>query len=76
MFYVRLNGVSDGDLEFLGYVLAGEDTQFKVYIDRQGEQHIVDKANPVLYVEDINDASTIQRRSSNPEAFVPPPRKP
>lgn len=54
--YVSLDGVTEGQLEFLGYILLAEDEEFKVYY-HQGEEVIVDKNDPFIYVDDLNDAS-------------------
>jgi len=48
-------------LEFFGFVLVDEDDEFCIYLCK-GEKHIVEKANPFLYVEDINDANYLRSR--------------
>jgi hypothetical protein len=52
--YVSVSGVSDETLEFVGYVLVSEDADTKIY-SHFGEEVIVDKEDPFIYVDDIND---------------------
>lgn len=59
MFYVRLDGGDDAKLEFLGYVVVAEDPRFNLYRDHIGDEHIVYKNRPYLYVDDLNDAELI-----------------
>jgi hypothetical protein len=73
-YCVDISGIGDDILDFLGYHLADETDQFKVYRDKYAEDHIVFKARPLLYVEDANDALVLRsKRVINlpPEAHVP-----
>lgn len=54
--YVSLDGVSEEQLQFLGYILISENDEFRVYY-HLGEEVIVEKADPFIYVEDLNDAA-------------------
>jgi hypothetical protein len=56
--YVRLEGVSEDQLEFLGYILMDENTETKVYY-HLGDYIIVDKSDPFLFVHDYNDAALL-----------------
>ena len=61
-FYVYVGGVPDEFLEFLGYVRVEETDEFKVYL-HHGEPIIVEKSNPYLYVDDLNDARILKDRN-------------
>lgn len=61
-YYVSIADVSDEFLEFLGYVLREETDEFKVY-SRHGELMVVQKTNPFLYVDDLNDARILKGRN-------------
>ena len=63
-YYVSIAGVPDEFLEFLGYVVVPdiETDELKVY-RRHGELMIVKKANPFLYVDDLNDARILKSRN-------------
>ena len=56
--YVRLDNVTDEQLEFLGYILMDEDDDTKVYY-HLGDYIIVEKADPFMFVHDRNDASLL-----------------
>lgn len=60
-YYVSIAGVPDEFLEFLGYIKVEEDEELKVY-RRHGDLMIVKKANPYLYVDDLNDARILKSR--------------
>ena len=75
MFFVRIDGVDDDDLAFLGYVLVAEDDAFKLYRDYLGDEYIVDRQNPYLFVEDLNDAQIILSKSGRPGLIEPPPKR-
>lgn len=55
-FCVDISAMDDASLAFYGYRLDDESEEFKVYKDKHYEDHIVSKARPLLYVEDVNDA--------------------
>lgn len=55
-FCVDISHLDDRVLGFFGYELVEENEEFKIYEDKEGSDHIVDKARPRLYVEDVNDA--------------------
>ena len=57
-FYVNLDGVPDGKLLLAGYILVDEDEQFWVY-RHFGEDIVVDKSDPFIVVDDINDAAIL-----------------
>lgn len=57
-FYVNLDGVQDGQLLLAGYVLIDENDQFRVY-RHFGEDIIVDRSDPFIVVDDINDAAIL-----------------
>lgn len=61
-FYCSIKDVPDDDLAFLGYTLIRELGEFRLYQDYTGEEYIVDKANPFLSVEDVNDAIYLNAR--------------
>lgn len=56
-FAVNIGNIPDDTLAFFGYTLIRENSEFKVYSDKYLEDHIVAKAKPLLYVEDVNDAA-------------------
>jgi hypothetical protein len=60
--YVQIPNVSDEFLEFLGYVKVEESEEFKGYL-RHGEPIVVKKANPYLFVDDLNDARILKDRN-------------
>jgi hypothetical protein len=55
-FCVDISHLDDRTLGFFGYTLVDENDEFKIYQDKNREDHIVAKAHPRLYVEDVNDA--------------------
>jgi hypothetical protein len=55
-FAVNISDIPDETLSFFGYEFQEETDEFKIYIDKYREPHIVQKARPLLYVEDINDS--------------------
>jgi hypothetical protein len=55
-FYVSIQGITDEQLLFLGYRLVKEDPKFKLFEDYKGDEYIVEKSNPWMYVDDMNDA--------------------
>lgn len=63
-YYVSIAGVPDEFLEFLGYVsVPGAETdELKAY-RRHGDVMVVKKANPFLYVDDLNDARILKSRN-------------
>jgi hypothetical protein len=54
-YCVNIKGISDEILEQFGYRLIDENDEFKRYEDKYMEPHLVEKAWPLLYVEDMND---------------------
>ena len=60
--YVSIDGLEPGVLAFFGFQLAKEDDNFAYYVDGYGEDQIVDKKSPHIYVEDFNDAQHIKGR--------------
>jgi hypothetical protein len=69
--YVDITGVSDAELEMLGYYLVEEEDEFALY-DNKGEHFIVHRQGNrrFIYVEDINDAMILRGRATRP---VPAP---
>lgn len=69
--YVDITGISDDDLEMLGYYLIFADGEFALY-NNKGEHFIVHRRGDrrFIYVEDINDAIILRGRATRP---VPPP---
>ena len=55
-FYVSLDDISDDKLSFLGYSLIREDGEFKLYQDYKGDEYLIRKEDPFIYVDDVNDA--------------------
>jgi hypothetical protein len=55
-FCVDISHLTDEMLSFFGYDIRDENDEFKIYTDKSLEDHIVEKARPRLYVEDVNDA--------------------
>lgn len=62
-FAVNISRISDETLSFFGYELQEDNAEFKVYTDKYLESHIVEKARPLLYVEDINDAAYLAAKA-------------
>lgn len=60
--FVQIPNVSDEFLEFLGYLKIQETEEFKVYL-RHGDPIVVQKTNPYLYVDDLNDARILKDRN-------------
>lgn len=60
--FVQIPNVPDEFLEFLGYLKVEETDEFKVYV-RHGDAIVVQKANPYLYVDDLNDARILKDRN-------------
>ena len=57
-FYVNLKDADDGHLLLAGYVLIDENDQYWVY-RHFGDDIIVDKSDPFIVVDDINDAAIL-----------------
>ena len=55
-FYVSSEGVDETKLSFLGYTLIRQDDEFWLYQDYAGDEYIVRKSDPYMYVDDVNDA--------------------
>ena len=78
LFYVKIGHLSDAELSFLGYSLI-KDAETKLYQRYDGEEYLVDKANPILAVNDMNDAMIMKasdgftfRKVSKDQAEPPP----
>ena len=70
--YVSIAGVDDEFLSFLGYVVVFEDEHTKIYL-HHGDETVVDKDDPFLLLDDVNDASIIrERRRSGVEVISIP----
>lgn len=74
MFYVRIDGISDEELAFLGYTVIVDDQQFKLYRDYRGDEYIVDQSNPYILVDDANDAMILSARAQHPVIIPAPPK--
>jgi hypothetical protein len=57
--HISIAGVSEETLTFVGYVLVYEDGDTKVY-SHFGTEVIVDKSDPFLLVDDLNDLPLIK----------------
>jgi hypothetical protein len=68
-FYVAIKDIDDDKLSFLGYTLIRSNSEFKFYRDYAGNDHIVLKSDPHMFVDDINDAIYI---NSNIVIIAPP----
>lgn len=56
-WFVRIDHLTDRQLENFGYYCVEEDAEFKLYQDGYaGSTQVVLKENPYLLVDDINDA--------------------
>ena len=55
---MRLEGVTDEQLAFLGYILVEETDDTKLYY-HLGDYVIVDKDDPFIFVHDHNDAISL-----------------
>ncbi|WP_316193817.1 hypothetical protein [Bradyrhizobium sp. SZCCHNRI1029] len=69
--YVDISGISDEELEMLGYYLVEAEEEFALY-DKKGEHFIVHKRGQrrFIYVDDINDAIILRGKATRPA----PPR--
>ena len=74
-YYVSLEGIEDSELEFLGYTLVAESENIKLYRDIYGDEHPVQKEQPRLYVEDVNDAQILAGKSSRKNMVAVPPKR-
>lgn len=63
--YVDISGVSDDQLEMLGYYLEYREDHFILYT-KKGEDYIVHNTGGkrCIFVEDVNDAIILQGRNS------------
>lgn len=57
-FYVSLDGVDEDTLSIVGFVLIDENEATKLY-RYCGEDILVDKSDPFVYVDDLNDAAIL-----------------
>ena len=73
-FIVSIAGVPDSILEFLGYKMVFEAKEFRLYEDIFGEPHIVQRKNPLLRVNDLNDAEQLAQYAKKPIVFSAPPK--
>ena len=73
-FCVNIQGVPDDLLEFLGYRVISEDKEFRLFEDLNGDPHIVQKENPILRVDDYNDANHLANRAEKAVIFNAPPK--
>lgn len=71
MFIVRIDDLTDEQLEFFGFVRVHQGSVFSTYLHvYSGEDQIVSNRPPrYLQVEDVNDATQI-----SPTIIVGPPR--
>ena len=58
-YYVSIANVTDETLQFLGYVLVAEDDNTKLS-SHFGDELLVDKEDPFLLVDDVNDVQLIR----------------
>lgn len=67
MFYVRVDGIEESILNFLGYYKLDEDDYHELWQDYQGETCLVAKNGPrYMSIDDINDAMELSRKSDHP----------
>jgi len=74
-YYVSIDGISDSDLEFLGYFVVAESAKIKLYRDIYGDEHAVQRQKPRLYVEDVNDAQILTNKSTSQVLMTAPPKR-
>jgi hypothetical protein len=61
MFAVNIDSTSDQQLEFCGFRMVHEDTQFKLYEDYYGNDYLVRNQPPrYIMVDDLNDADCLK----------------
>jgi hypothetical protein len=58
-FAVDISGIADQSLEFVGYFLVEENEEFKIFRDKYGEDHIVQKSDGLLYVDELDQAQSL-----------------
>ena len=75
MYYVDISEVPEDTLEFLGYYCLAQNEEFKFYRDVYGDEHVVEKAHPFIYMEDVNDAAIIGRLTGQLIMIQAPPKK-
>lgn len=54
-YYVRIDGIPEQTLAFMGYMKIVENEEFILY-QHKGDEIIVDRSDMMLKVDDINDA--------------------
>ncbi|MEJ1937751.1 hypothetical protein WDZ92_46760, partial [Nostoc sp. NIES-2111] len=59
-YYVSIRNVTERDLEFLGYRKIKENDEFILYEDLEGEEHVVCRAEPFMFVKDVNDVLALR----------------
>lgn len=72
--YVDISGVPSQTLEFFGYVTLAEDDDF-LLLSHKGDVHLIDKAKPYLFVDDINDAMLLDGPFRLLSRIQAPPKK-
>lgn len=56
-FFVRIGHLTPEELVFFGWVKTAEDDEFAIYSrPYSDEEQVVEKADPFLLVDDVNDA--------------------
>jgi len=61
MYYVRIDSLTDSQIEFCGFTCVYEDVDHKLYSDYYGDEYIVPNKSPrYLKVDDLNDANCLR----------------
>lgn len=70
--YVDITGLPTQFLEFMGYIVVDQNDEF-ILLNHKGEEHIIYKPKPMLYVDDENDVAIFANR---PRVPAPPASDP
>lgn len=61
MYYVRIDSLTDEQIQFCGFTCVFEDNSYKLYSDYRGDEYIVPNNPPrYLKVDDLNDANCLR----------------
>lgn len=59
-YYVSLRGIPEDALAFFGIHMVFQTETHALFVDHNGDEHVVDKESPHIYVEDVNDAEYLR----------------
>ena len=59
-YYVSLRGIPEDDLAFFGIQIVFQTETHALLADHRGDEHVIEKASPHIYVEDVNDAEYLR----------------